>query len=1145
MASGNLTLVNATVSGNEATGGEGGKGGAGGSGFDGSAGIAGAGGLAGADGGPSAAGQPGSHGEDGVAGFAGLRGGRGGAGGEGGEASGGGIYVEDGVLSISESTLTDNIAHGGNGGEGGEGGEGGKGGAGGRAGHGGDGGNGGNGINKGSFGGNGGPGAPGALGGEGGDGAEGSEGGEGASGGGGGAARGGAVFIHAGTATVDTSTVSTDSALGGEGGTGGDGGGGGEGGAGGNGGGGGQGGNGGNGGNGSAQGGNGGLGGQNAKGAAGADGGEGGGGADGGEGGEGGDAAGGGFYVAGGTLTLINPTMDENLAQGGNGAAGGKGGEGGGKSENSQDAGKGGDGGEGGGRTFDYGGPGTGGNGTGSNGVGGNGLNGGNGLPGGNAGDGADGGDGGNGGRGGGGGLASGGSVYVNGGTLDLSGGSIKGQVIGGDGGAGGSGGVGGDGGDGGRGGAGGFAAWGGNAGNGPKKAGRGGNSGNGARGGNGGDGGAGGRGGAGGAGGGGGLARGGAIFSEPGVVAPLTIQVATSISGKATGGKPGPGGPGAVGGDGGDKGERGEKGETTSPGGGDPSGQFGHDGTPGAEGEKGSHGPSGRSGARGLPGGHQGDSSFAVVAGVKIELTTSPPSSVHASSSFEIVAHIVSPSGELDKAFNGNVTVRLLNNPTGATLGGELTVRAVKGVATFPAVTIDKIGTGYTVQVTHSGLDPAIAGPIDVTASQLVVTAQPPNPATAGNPFAVDVAAEDLNGNIDTTFTGNVTLSLGNGPDGASLGGTVQVAAVNGIAHFSNLTLDRAGDGYRLDASADGLDDASTDSFAVQAGIPARLEITTVPLDNLIASAPFGLFVEAVDSDGNIVPSFTGLVTLSLSANPSGATFGGAHSVNAVGGVATFTGLTLDRIGVGYVIQASAGGVPVQDTDAFNVGGDRLVVTADPPIMIGVRQKFGMEVSVEDSFGTVDPNFTGSIILGLASGPAGGKLIGPANATAVAGVATFSGLALTKIGNGYELFAATSGDLQSTLAGPINVVAPSHASGPSSADDSKDGSQNNPDVAFDARFESQRLDAVGNRRRRGASDAERSWLKSPAGRLVHGHRPSFKHRSAGRIAERLSIHRGRRRRQAIRHSVEDRRPAENHYQRSSRRQQGRDDPAG
>ena len=52
---------------------------------------------------------------------------------------------------------------------------------------------------------------------------------------------------------------------------------------------------------------------------------------------------------------------------------------------------------------------------------------------------------------------------------------------------------------------------------------------------------------------------------------------------------------------------------------------------------------------------------------------------------------------GDVDPGFNGTVTIALQDNPTGATLGGTLTVTAVNGVAVFDGLTLNKLGNGYS----------------------------------------------------------------------------------------------------------------------------------------------------------------------------------------------------------------------------------------------------------------------------------------------------------------------------------------------------------------------------------------------------------------------------------------------------------------
>ena len=86
----------------------------------------------------------------------------------------------------------------------------------------------------------------------------------------------------------------------------------------------------------------------------------------------------------------------------------------------------------------------------------------------------------------------------------------------------------------------------------------------------------------------------------------------------------------------------------------------------------------------------------------------------------------------------------------------------------------------------------------------------------TAGTSFGLSVTAKDSSGNVDTSFDNTVTVALLSNPGGATLGGTLSVAAVDGVATFSALTLDQLGDGYTLRLSSDGLTSVTTNSFGV-----------------------------------------------------------------------------------------------------------------------------------------------------------------------------------------------------------------------------------------------------------------------------------------------------------------------------------------
>src|SRR3989475_8894378 len=59
---------------------------------------------------------------------------------------------------------------------------------------------------------------------------------------------------------------------------------------------------------------------------------------------------------------------------------------------------------------------------------------------------------------------------------------------------------------------------------------------------------------------------------------------------------------------------------------------------------------------------------------------------------------------GNTATGFSGNVTAAIGTNPGGGALAGTTTVAAASGVATFSTLSIDKVGSGYTLTVAASG---------------------------------------------------------------------------------------------------------------------------------------------------------------------------------------------------------------------------------------------------------------------------------------------------------------------------------------------------------------------------------------------------------------------------------------------------------
>jgi hypothetical protein len=118
------------------------------------------------------------------------------------------------------------------------------------------------------------------------------------------------------------------------------------------------------------------------------------------------------------------------------------------------------------------------------------------------------------------------------------------------------------------------------------------------------------------------------------------------------------------------------------------------------------------------------------------------------------------------------------------------------------------------------------------------------------------------------------------------------------------------------------------------------RLVVITSPPAQVAAGQAFGLTVAAEDASGKLDPTITGSVALALADNPGGGSLLGNMTAVLNNGVATFTGLTLDRAGTGYALQVSSGASPPSTTPPFNVtaaAATQLVVTSPPPPVIGV----------------------------------------------------------------------------------------------------------------------------------------------------------------------------------------------------------------
>ena len=103
--------------------------------------------------------------------------------------------------------------------------------------------------------------------------------------------------------------------------------------------------------------------------------------------------------------------------------------------------------------------------------------------------------------------------------------------------------------------------------------------------------------------------------------------------------------------------------------------------------------------------------------------------------------------------------------------------------------------------------------------ATHFAFITQPHSPETSLQPFQVQVAALNDSGNVVPSFADSITIAIGtNGSltGNATLSGTKRVRAVNGIATFSDLSIDQPGTGYTLTASGPKLPAVTSNAFDV-----------------------------------------------------------------------------------------------------------------------------------------------------------------------------------------------------------------------------------------------------------------------------------------------------------------------------------------
>lgn len=360
------------------------------------------------------------------------------------------------------------------------------------------------------------------------------------------------------------------------------------------------------------------------------------------------------------------------------------------------------------------------------------------------------------------------------------------------------------------------------------------------------------------------------------------------------------------------------------------------------------------------------------------------------------------------------DVSLSIESGPVGGSLVGTTTVAAVGGVAVFTGLRLSAAGD-YTLRATASPLTDAVSSTFTVSAvgapDRLAFITQP-NDVEAGATPNFQVEIQDANGALVATATHAVTISLNAGNSGASLSGELTRNAVDGVATFPGIFIDKAGSGYTLRASEPSLQSSDSEPFDVTAGSAAKLGFIGQPTHTVSGTTMEpAVTVSVQDAFGNLVTGTPTSVTLTVT-SCSSTSNSGLGPVNTVDGLATFSSIVLGSEVTNCQLTANASGLNSATSTQFNsvssTGAIRLLFDTQPTQSTAGNSIPQFSVRVADANGNTVGSVAPNVTLSVLSGPTT-SIFSNTDQTAFGGVATFSFTELRTAGT-YKLLATSPG---------------------------------------------------------------------------------------------------------------------------------------
>jgi len=245
------------------------------------------------------------------------------------------------------------------------------------------------------------------------------------------------------------------------------------------------------------------------------------------------------------------------------------------------------------------------------------------------------------------------------------------------------------------------------------------------------------------------------------------------------------------------------------------------------------------------------------------------------------------------------------LNNSVALNLGA--TVSSITSTPTQIVVTFGTKPTvgNLTAVVTSNSQSSGTAVQV-ATVSTLTITSSTANLVQSSTTLTIA-------GTGFSTTLGSNTVTFNNGAVGHVTGATTTSLTVTFDTKATSLGA------LNATVSVTGVGSTGPTQVAtVVAGAAAKLAVITQPSNTASGTAISpSVTVQIQDANGFLTTN-TSSVTMAIGTNPSSGTLSGTLTVAAVAGTATFSTLNIDKVGTGYTLSATSGGL----TDSFNLNG-------------------------------------------------------------------------------------------------------------------------------------------------------------------------------------------------------------------------------